>query len=138
MGINSSVFVSRSLVGVRGAICLIVLTITPFFCVFAADCNRPAPPDIPDGARASRDSMLDGLKAVRAFQQQNMLFMKCIEAQFIAARKRATQSLDTSERALALSLHQELVDAYTDAVSVEEEVAGDFNVELREFNALNR
>ncbi len=103
-----------------------------------ADCTQPEPPALPDGASASMDEMLQGQKAVKAFQATNMDYMKCLEEQFSAAKEMAASAGDEAARAQAAGDYEAAVDAYNAAVSAEEEVAGAFNVELREFKAANR
>ncbi len=105
--------------------------------VVAADCNAPAKPQLPDGATASMEQMLVGQKAVRAFQVSNTEYMQCLERDFNAAESNA-QSPDAATRALAQAAYAQSVEAYNAAVSAEEEVAGAFNIELREYKAAKR
>ena len=90
---------------------------------------------MPDGATASLDDMLAGQKAVKAFQASNTEYMKCLEDAFNAAEVNATDSADAATRAIAQAEYNESIEAYNAAVSVEEEVAGAFNVELRAYKA---
>ena len=82
--------------------------------------------------------MLAGLKAVKAFQADNMAYMQCLERHFTRARGQANSAEDGNSRALADGAYRAAMDAYNAAVSAEEEVAGTFNVELREFRAARR
>ncbi|MEM6774015.1 MAG: hypothetical protein AAF640_04155 [Pseudomonadota bacterium] len=104
----------------------------------AAECNAPERPELPDGARSTREEMLAGLKAVRAFQADNMAYMQCLERHFNRARGQAGISQDSHSRALADGEYSAAMDAYNAAVSEEEDVAGTFNIELREFRAMQR
>lgn len=106
--------------------------------VGAAPCELPSRPQLPDGATASMDQMLAGQKAVQAFQASNMVYMKCLEETFTAAKTASRKSSGEAERAQAKARYSESLAAYNAAVSAEEEVAGDFNVELREYKVANK
>lgn len=99
------------------------------------DCESPDMPTMPDGRSASMEDMLAGQKAVKTFQSDNMDYMKCLEAEFTAAK--AAVEDDGSDKA-AMETYSNAVEAYNSAVSAEEEVAGQFNVELREYKAANK
>lgn len=99
---------------------------------FAADCERPAAPEMPDGASSTMEQMLEGQKAVKAFQTANLDYMKCLEPQMNAATA-ATEAGEDD----AVDTYKALEEAYNSAVSAEEEVAGQFNTEIREYKASN-
>ncbi|MEM1114628.1 MAG: hypothetical protein AAGI11_22135 [Pseudomonadota bacterium] len=111
-------------------------SLTLFSAASFADCDAPASPVLPDGATASMQDMLEGQKAVKAFQAANMDYMGCLEKVFNAAAKDADSGND-DEKAAATEVHDKAVAAYNDAVSKEEEVAGQFNTEIREYKAAN-
>lgn len=105
----------------------------------AEDCSAPLRPELPDGATASHDAMLAGQQAVRTFQKANMHYMKCLERAFEAAREPSSRpGMDEGERARARRAYDAATAAYNAAVSAEDEVAGRFNVELREYRAARR
>jgi hypothetical protein len=104
----------------------------------AAECTQPKQPSLPDGASASLDEMLQGQKAVKEFQATNVDYMKCLEKHFSAAKEVAATATDDTARKKAASDYEAAIEAYNAAVSAEEEVAGAFNIELREFKAANR
>ena len=98
------------------------------------ECASPEMPEMPDGASASLEEMLDGQKAVKTFQAANMDYMQCLEARFTAAKEAVQDGGDRD----AAAVYEEAVEAYNAAVNAEEEVAGQFNVELREYKAANK
>ena len=104
----------------------------------AADCDMPEKPVMPDGATASLEQMIEGQQAVKTFQTANMDYMKCLETYFEAAKAEAESATGDAAKSAARKEHSETVDLYNDAVSTEEEVAGAFNVELREYRAANQ
>lgn len=101
-----------------------------------AECEAPAAPTLPDGASASMQEMLEGQKSVKAFQSANMDYMACLEKVFNGAAESAAKGTD-EEKAAAQATHDKAVAEYNDAVSMEEEVAGQFNTEIREYKAAN-
>lgn len=102
-----------------------------------AECTSPEAPSLPDGATASMEDMLAGQKAVKTFQAANVAYMKCLEEGFTAAEEVAKNGTTDEEKAAAQAEYTQGIDAYNDAVSKEEEVAGQFNVEIREYKAAN-
>ena len=102
-----------------------------------AECTSPEAPNLPDGATASMEDMLAGQKAVKTFQAANVAYMKCLEEGFTAAEEVAKNGTTDEEKAAAQAEYTQGIDAYNDAVSKEEEVAGQFNVEIREYKAAN-
>ena len=80
--------------------------------------------------------MLEGQKAVKAFQAANLEYMGCLETKFTAAEEAAKKGSD-EEKADAQKVYNESMNAYNAAVTKEEEVAGQFNTEIREYKAAN-
>ncbi len=107
--------------------------------VAMADCTKPDSPQLPEGGKATMEDMLAGQKAVKAFQEANMDYMKCLEALFTEAEETVKAGADLTEEALAEAqkTYTEAVEAYNAAVSTEESVAGQFNTEVREYKAAN-
>jgi hypothetical protein len=102
-----------------------------------AQCEAPKEPTIPDGAEASMQDMLDGQEAIKAFQSENMEYLKCLEAEFADAKAAAESAEEKAEAAKAMAAYSEAVDAYNSAVAREESLAGEFNTQIREYKAAN-
>lgn len=98
----------------------------------AGDCTAPSTPELPDGATASMEQMLDGQKAVKAFQAANLEYMQCLEPSLSAAETQADEGVEG-----AADAYKAIQEKYNAAVSKEEEVAGQFNTEIREYKAAN-
>jgi hypothetical protein len=98
----------------------------------AEECVIPEKPTLPDGASSSMEQMLEGQKSVKAFQAVNLEYMGCLEPQLAAAAAKIKEGDEA-----ALKEHQQLQESYNAAVSREEEVAGQFNTEIREYKAAN-
>lgn len=100
----------------------------------AADCVAPDSPDVPDGATATMEQMLEGQKAVKAFQAANLEYMGCLDP-LVAEAAAAAKADGASDSAIALV--KELEAKYNAAVSKEEAVAGSFNTAIRAYKAAN-
>jgi hypothetical protein len=98
----------------------------------AADCTAPESPTVPDGASSSMEDMLNGQKAVKAFQAANLEYMKCLEPSLAAAEAAVKAGEEGADAA-----YQQAQETYNAAVSAEESVAGQFNTEIREYKAAN-
>ena len=102
----------------------------------AEDCVAPDAPQIPNGATSTMEQMLAGQKAVKAFQAANIEYMGCLESGLSAAEAALKDAAEDDQPA-AKAEYDSAVEAYNSAVSKEEEVAGQFNTEIREYKAAN-
>jgi hypothetical protein len=98
----------------------------------AQDCTAPTAPQLPDGASSTMEQMLEGQKAVKAYQAANLEYMKCLEPVLAAAEAELKEEVEG-----AAEKYKQVEDSYNAAVSAEEEVAGQFNTEIREYKAAN-
>ena len=89
------------------------------------------------GGYAGGEREEGGQKAVKAFQTANLEYMGCLEKTFTAAEAEALESDSEEAKKASQAIYQEAVDAYNAAVSKEEEIAGQFNTEIREYKAAN-
>lgn len=103
-----------------------------------AECVAPEAPSLPNGAKASYDDMIDGQKAVKAFQEENEKYRSCVEED-IAATKAVAKDKDASDEAktAAVARHSKAVESYNAAVTREEEVAGKYNSQIQAYQAAN-
>jgi hypothetical protein len=104
----------------------------------ADECVMPAAPQIPEGEDSSLEQMLAAQKAVKEFQAANLAYMNCLEPGITAAEAalKAAAEAKTGEQEAAEQL-QKLQETYNAAVSMEEEVAGKFNTEIRDYKTAN-
>ncbi|PLW83460.1 hypothetical protein CWI75_03650 [Kineobactrum sediminis] len=101
----------------------------------AAECVQPEAPTLPDGASASMEEMIAGQQAVKSFQAENVEYMRCLDEAMQKARVAVEKGKGDPEANQAI--YADAVDAYNEAVSIEESVAGQFNTEIREYKAAN-
>ena len=100
----------------------------------AEECTAPSMPSLPDGATASLEQMLAGQQAVKAYQASNTEYRTCLEPQVSAAEVAAAG--DSPGPELQESLKQ-LNEEYNASVSNEEELAAQFNTQLKAYKAAN-
>lgn len=120
------------------AVLFAILTLVSAQSATAEECRKPPVPTIPDGAAATRDDMLKGQEALRAFQAANMHYMHCLEDTFAAAEAAVKHSSDPAAKARSEADYAKAAAAYTAAVSADEALAESFNVELRRFRERRR
>ena len=94
----------------------------------ADDCVAPAAPQILEGEDSSLEQMLATQKAVKEFQGANLAYMNCLEPMVTAAEAAVTAGEEGAAETL-----QKIQETYNAAVSREEEVAGKFNTEIRDY-----
>ena len=107
-----------------------------FAATAAADCEQPAQPALPDGASSTMEQMLEGQKAVKTFQAANLEYLSCLE-EMVESAESAAKKADGDAKDEATAAYNKAVEMYNAAVSAEEEVAGQFNTEIREYKAAN-
>ncbi len=130
----------------------ILLIIISFFSGYTvADCKSPAVPSLPDGAVSTLEEMLAGQKAMKDFQAEVVRYRAClvgidedisddlstaqaaIDAKLDEMRKQVLEADDEAKNA-----HEELLAKYNAAVDSEAAIAGEFNIEIREYKAVNQ
>lgn len=99
---------------------------------WADNCTMPAVPELPDGTSSTMEQMLAGQKAVKTFQAANLEYMGCLEPGLAQAQVNVKGGDET-----AMETYQQLQESYNAAVSMEEEVAGEFNTQIRAYKAAN-
>ena len=98
----------------------------------AEDCVAPDAPQIAEGEDSTLEQMLETQKAVKAFQEANLAYMGCLDPQLAAAEAEAKEGVEG-----AAERYIQIQETYNAAVSREEEVAGKFNTEIRDYKTAN-
>lgn len=98
----------------------------------ALACDYPAPPkDLPDGATATKDEMLAGVKSIAAYQEKMTAYLACIEADEVVAMQ-ALADDDTEGKAQREALFSK---KYNAAVDEQTRTVEEFNVQIRAFKS---
>jgi hypothetical protein len=92
-----------------------------------AACEYPRQPDMPDGTNASKDAMIAGQKAVKAYMASMDEYLACIEEEAVAAKSEDEAPEITAQREALLNKR------YNAAVAEMEEVAARFNEQVRAY-----
>lgn len=101
----------------------------------ALACNYPAPPkNLPDGASASKEGMLAGVKMIAAYQEKMSEYLTCIEADEIVA----TQALADDDEAGKKQLRTMSNKKYNAAVDEQTRTVELFNAEIRAYKARSK
>tara|TARA_R110001599_G_scaffold353459_1_gene592621 strand:- start:334470 stop:334868 length:399 start_codon:yes stop_codon:yes gene_type:complete len=98
----------------------------------ADDCVAPDAPQIAEGEDSTLEQMLATQKAVKTFQEANLAYMACLEPKLAAAEASAKEGKEG-----AADTYMQMQETYNAAVSQEEEVAGKFNTEIRDYKTAN-
>ena len=96
----------------------------------ALACNYPAPPkELPDGATATKDEMLAGVKMISKYQEEMTSYLACIEADQIVA----SQALDDEDEEGKERSQDNFNKKYNAAVEAQTKTVEQFNLEIRTY-----
>jgi len=103
-----------------------------FVAPLALACDYPAPPkSLPDGATASKEEMLAGVKVISAYQEDMAEYLACIEAdEILSGQALANDDEDAKKQSKALFDKK-----YNAAVEEQTKTVEQFNVEIRAYKA---
>jgi len=104
---------------------------------WAGDCDKPNTPTVPNGAKADMETMLEGKKAISAFQTSNSEYLGCLNKDIEAQKSKIAEGGDESDIAKAKKEFEKLTEKYNEAVDAEEQLANKFNSAIREFKQAN-
>jgi len=103
-----------------------------FAAPLALACDYPAPPkELPDGATATKEEMLAGVKVIAAYQEQMTEYLSCIEADQVVA----LQSLAEDDEKAETRSKNNFDKRYNAAVEDQTKAVERFNLEIRTYKA---
>lgn len=94
-----------------------------------ADCVYPARVDIPDGAQATKDEMIQGQRAIKGYMEAMNAYLDCIDEETRAAVEEGEAPEVTAERERLLG------QKHNAAVDEMETLAAEFNAQVRAYKA---
>ena len=101
----------------------------------ALACNYPPPPkNLPDGASATKEEMLAGVKKIASYQETMSEYLTCIEADEVVA----TQALADDDEAGKKQLKSMSNKKYNAAVDEQSRAVELFNAEIRAYKARSK
>jgi hypothetical protein len=103
-----------------------------FLTPLALACNYPAPPkELPDGATATKDEMLAGVKIISAYQAEMTEYLSCIEAEEIVTVQALADDDEEGKQQSKTMFDKK----YNAAVDEQTKTVERFNVEIRAYKA---
>ena len=112
-------------------ISIVLMTAAPF----ALACDYPAPPkNLPEGASASKQEMLAGVKMIAAYQETMSEYLTCIEADEIVATQALADDDEEGKKQLKTMSNKK----YNAAVDEQTRTVELFNAEIRAYKARSR
>ena len=123
------------MIQVRSVWLLLLLPVSSL--VWSADCVLPTVPDIPDGASADMDAMLEGKQAVTAFQTANSEYLGCLDLILDSHKAKIAAGQDEAIINAANQEFEKVTEQYNMAVDAEEKLANKFNDAIRVFKPAN-
>jgi hypothetical protein len=101
-----------------------------------ADCTFPPPPQkIPDGRTASRQEMLDGQQAVKAYDKAITAYTTCLQQERDNKIAAGGDKLTDQQKG---ELDRVLVERHNAAIDMLQSIADRFNEQLRIYNGRDK
>jgi len=95
-------------------------------------CNYPAPPkDLPNGATATKEGMLAGVKVISAYQAKMTEYLTCIEADEIVSIQALADDDEEGKKQSKAMFDKK----YNAAVDEQTTTVEQFNAEIRAYKA---
>lgn len=99
----------------------------------SADCTYPkAPTGLPDGATASQDQMVSGMKAIKDYNSQVTDYLSCLETEMNTRLEAAGSDAPADQIEQIKAIHNKRHNA---AVEELESTAAQFNEQVKVFKA---
>lgn len=98
----------------------------------AIACDYPERADVPDGATATKEEMINGQSAVKSFMTAMEEYLSCIEAEEAAAVLALGDDVDEETTRRRNEIFNE---KYNGAVEEMNRVAEEFNIQVRAYKA---
>jgi len=114
------------------AIFTIVLII---FAPAALACDYPTSVDVPNGKKATKEEMMAGVKAMKAWQEDVIIYRECIEEENEASKAAIDSSDPLNQAAQTAALDRQLLLKYNASVDEETELGSEVNEQIRAYNS---
>jgi len=101
-----------------------------------AECNYPKEPaNLPDGGTATQDQMVEGMKAVKEYNNQVTAYLSCLEQEMNARVEAAGPDAPAEQIEQIRAIHTKRHNAAVDAL---EQTANRFNEQVKTFKARDK
>jgi hypothetical protein len=100
-------------------------------------CDYPSKISIPDGNTAAKEEMLEGVRAMKKWQEDLVVYRTCIEEETEAAKK-AIETADPGKGLTQITaLERQLNLKYNASIEDEQKKAANFNEQIKIFKSKN-
>ena len=104
------------------------------FAPAALGCDYPKSIDVPNGKKATKEEMMAGVKAMKAWQEDLIVYRECIEEETEASKAAIDSSDPLDEAAQIAALDRQFLLKYNASVDEEAELGSDVNEQIRVYN----
>ncbi len=116
----------------------LILTTSGIIILFLAQsifaCDYPKRVDVPNGATATKEEMLTGVKQVEQFKTNMLAYLECL----LDREKAARAAIDDMQPEIEQQREEMLTKKHDAAVNDEEKLVAAFNAEIQAYNAANK
>mgnify|MGYP001235534608 CR=1 FL=1 len=114
---------------------VICVTALIFSSQASISCDYPPKISMPDGSIAAKEEMLEGVRAMKKWQTDLVVYRTCIEEETEAAKK-AIETADPEKGLTQITaLERQLVLKFNASVDDEAKIGANFNEQIRNFNS---
>jgi hypothetical protein len=114
---------------------ILISILLVFTTSLALACDYPAPPKkLPDGASASKDEMLTGVRSISAYQENMTEYLACIEADEVVTLQALADDDEDAKRQRKSMFDKK----YNAAVDEQSRTVEIFNAEIRAYKARSK
>ena len=97
-------------------------------------CDYPKSIDVPNGNTATKEEMMAGVKAMKAWQEDLIVYRECIEEEAEASKAAIDSSDPLDEAAQIAALDRQFLLKYNASVDEEAELGSEVNEQIRVYN----
>ena len=105
------------------------------FAPAALACDYPKSVDVPNGKEATKEEMMAGVKAMKAWQEEMIIYRECIEKENEASKAAIDSSDPLDQAAQIAALDRQLLLKYNASVDEETELGSEVNEQIRVYNS---
>jgi len=105
------------------------------FAPAALACDYPKSVDVPNGKEATKEEMMAGVKAMKAWQEEVIIYRECIEEENEASKAAIDSSDPLDQAAQIAALDRQLLLKYNASVDEETELGSEVNEQIRVYNS---
>ena len=106
-----------------------------FFAPTALACDYPKSVDVPNGKEATKEEMMAAVTAMKAWQEEMIVYRECLEEETEASKAAIDSSDPLNQAAQIAVLDRQLLLKYNASVDEETVLGSDVNEQIRVYNS---